>query len=202
MTPTLNEVEKALVYISQEGRSAGKRIEYEMKEIAGWQRVSLDTIRSLAETIKTTGDKIAKDILIDELKVRKAVYRYDLKKKMKRRRLLKLAKNLFSLIGHTERIKNGVKYRDTEGYWHPLYRVELLETFSTFGDLQDYKGQSHTWFESKGQLYPWFVIRTPFMLYGNPIDLFGKYVPEWMCKALNKNGYTLYGVRIVMHRDK
>lgn len=192
MTPTLNEVEKALVYISQEGRSAGKRIEYEMKEIAGWQRVSLDTIHSLAETIKTTGDKIAKDILIDELKVRKAVYKYDLKKKMKRRRLLKLAKNLFSLIRHTERIECGIKYRDTEGYWHQLYRMELLETFPTFGDLQDYRGQLH----------PIFVIRTPFMLYGNPIELFGKYVSDWMTQAIQKAGYTLYGAKIIAPTGK
>ena len=94
MEPSINEVEKALKYVVKEGLSAGKHARDELRRIAEWQNLAVTEIHALRDGLKVSSSKAFQDVVKRELKLAKLIYKHDLKKKMKWRRIMKLAQNL------------------------------------------------------------------------------------------------------------
>ena len=64
-----------------------------------------------------------------------------------------------------------------------MYHVERGEKFNNIGELQD----------ATHDISPFFILRTPFLKYGQPIELLVKEKWEWVCDAINhREGYEVY----------
>jgi len=183
MEPSINEIEKALKYIDKEGDNAGKHAKYELRRIAEWQNLSVTEIHALRDGLKVSSSKPFQDVVKREMKLAKLIYKHDLKKKMKWRRIMKLAQNLYAWSESTRRLMYGIGEKDKKGHWHKMYHVERGEKFTRICELQD----------AAHELDPFFILRTPFMLYGRPIELLVKIRWEWVCDAINRReGYEVY----------
>lgn len=183
MEPSINEVEKALKYIGKEGYNAAKHARDELRSIAEWQNQSISEIHALRDGLKVSSSKKFQDVVKRELKLAKLIYKHDLKKKMKWRRIVKLAQNMCAWSESTRSLLSGIGEKDNKGYWHKMYHVERGEKFTRICDLQD----------ATQELSPFFILRTPFMRYGHPIELLVKNRWEWVCDAINRReGYEMY----------
>lgn len=184
MEPSINEIEKALKYVSKEGYYyAGKRAREELRRIAEWQNQSVSEIHALRDSLKVIKSDRCLDIVKRELKLAKLIYKHDLKKKMRWRRIMKLAQNLYAWGESTRSLLSGIGEKDNKGYWHKMYHVERGEKFTRICDLQD----------ATHELDPFFILRTPFMEYSQPIELLVKVRWEWVCDAINRReGYEVY----------
>lgn len=184
MEPSINEIEKALKYVSKEGYYyAGKRAREELRRIAEWQNQSVSEIHALRDSLKVIKSDRCLDIVKRELKLAKLIYKHDLKKKMRWRRIMKLAQNLYAWGESTRSLLSGIGEKDNKGYWHKMYHVERGEKFTRICDLQD----------ATHELDPFFILRTPFMKYSQPIELLVKVRWEWVCDAINRReGYEVY----------
>lgn len=184
MEPSINEIEKALKYVSKEGYYyASKRAREELRRIAEWQNQSVSEIHALRDGLKVIKSDRCLDIVKRELKLAKLTYKHDLKKKMRWRRIMKLAQNLYAWSESTRSLLSGIGEKDNKGYWHKMYHVERGEKFNRICDLQD----------ATHELDPFFILRTPFMVYGHPIELLVKVRWEWICDAINRReGYEVY----------
>ena len=177
MEPSINEIEKALKYVSKEGYYyAGKHAREELRRIAEWQNQSISEIHALRDGLKVSSSK-------GELKLATLIYKHDLKKKMRWRRIMKLALNLYAWSESSRSLLSGIGEKDNKGYWHKMYHVERGEKFNNIGELQD----------ATHELDPFFILRTPFLKYGQPIELLVKEKWDWVCDAINRReGYEMY----------
>lgn len=183
MEPKISEVEKALKYIAKEGYDAGKHARDELRRIAEWQNMSISEIHALRDGLKVSSSKNFQDVVKRELKLAKLIYKHDLKKKMKWRRIMKLAQNLCAWSESTRSLLTGIGDKDNNGYWHKMYHVERGEKFTRICDLQ----------EATRDLNPFFILRTPFMKFGQPIELLIKIRRDWVWNAINRlEGYEVY----------
>ena len=183
MEPKISEVEKALKYIVKEGYDAGKHARDELRRIAEWQNMSISEIHALRDGLKVSSSKKFQDVVKRELKLAKLIYKHDLKKKMKWRRIMKLAQNLCAWSESTRSLLSGIGEKDNKGYWHKMYHVERGEKFTRICDLQD----------ATQELSPFFILRTPFMKFGQPIELMIKIRRDWVWNAINRlEGYEVY----------
>lgn len=183
MEPNINEIEKALKYVSKEGFYAGKHARDEIRRIAEWQNQSVSEIHSLRDSLKVIKSDRCLDIVKRELKLATLIYKHDLKKKMGWRRIMKLALNLYAWSESTRSLLSGIGEKDSKGYWHKMYHVERGEKFTRICDLQD----------ATNELDPFFILRTPFMKYGQPIELLVKIRWGWVLDAINRReGYEVY----------
>ena len=184
MEPSINEVEKALKYISKEGYYyAGKHAREELRRIAEWQNQSVSEIHALRDGLKANSSKAFQDVVKRELKLATLIYKHDLKKKMRWRRIMKLALNLYAWSESSRSLLSGIGEKDNKGYWHKMYHVERGEKFNNIGELQD----------ATHDISPFFILRTPFLKYGQPIELLVKEKWEWVCDAINhREGYEVY----------
>lgn len=183
MEPSINEIEKALKYVAKEGLYAGKHAREELRRIAEWQNQSVSEIHALRDGLKVIKSGRCMDIVKRELKLAKLIYTHDLKKKMRWRRIMKLAQNMCAWSESTRSLLSGIGEKDDKGYWHKMYHVELGAKFTRICDLQD----------ATHELDPFFILRTPFIRYGRPIELLVKNRWEWVCDAINRReGYEVY----------
>jgi hypothetical protein len=183
MEPSINEIEKALKYVIKEDYNAGKHARDELCRIAEWQNQSVSEIHSLRDSLKVIKSDRCLDIVKRELKLAKLIYKHDLKKQMKRRRIMKLAQNLYAWSESTRSLLSGIGEKDNKGYWHKMYHVERGEKFNNIGELQD----------ATHDISPFFILRTPFLKYGQPIELLVKEKWNWVCDAINhREGYEVY----------
>ena len=179
MEPKISEVEKALKYIVKEGYDAGKHARDELRRIAEWQNMSISEIHALRDGLKVSSSKKFQDVV----KLAKLIYKHELKKKMKWRRIMKLAQNLCAWSESTRSLLSGIGEKDNKGYWHKMYHVERGEKFTRICDLQD----------ATHELDPFFILRTPFMKFGQPIELLIKIRRDWVWNAINRlEGYEVY----------
>ena len=179
MEPKISEVEKALKYIVKEGYDAGKHARDELRRIAEWQNMSISEIHALRDGLKVSSSKKFQDVV----KLAKLIYKHELKKKMKWRRIMKLAQNLCAWSESTRSLLSGIGEKDNKGYWHKMYHVERGEKFTRICDLQD----------ATRDLNPFFILRTPFMKFGQPIELLIKIRRDWVWNAINRlEGYEVY----------
>lgn len=185
MKPTFKEVEKALKFIADMGLNAGVYARQEIGRISEWQLLNMSAIRSLSDSLQTTTDKVAREVLANELKLRTLVYRHEYKKKMRHRRVMKLAKNMYSWLHCTKALKTGVPEMNKNGEFS-------LKQLSLFGPARSY-AELHT---DMGDLHPHFVLHTPYNWYNEPVDLYGKELQDWMVEALEQQGYELYGATL------
>ena len=193
MEPKISEVEKALKYIIKEGYDAGKRARDELRRIAEWQNMSISEIHALRDGLKVSSSKKFQDVVKRELKLAKLIYKHDLKKKMKWRRIMKLAQNMCAWSESTRSLLSGIGEKDNKGYWHKMYHVERGEKFTRICDLQD----------ATQELSPFFILRTPFMKFGQPIELLIKIRRDWVWNAINRlEGYEVYQVAFVNDAKK
>ena len=129
MEPSINEIEKALKYVSKEGYYyAGKRAMEELRRIAEWQNQSVSEIHALRDSLKVIKSDRCLDIVKRELKLAKLIYKHDLKKKMRWRRIMKLAQNLYAWGESTRSLLSGIGEKDNKGYWHKMYHVTIRDT--------------------------------------------------------------------------
>ena len=184
MEPSINEIEKALKYVSKEGYYyAGKHAREELRRIAEWQNQSGSEIHALRDGLKVSSSKAFQDVVKRELKLAKLIYKHDLKKKMRWRRIMKLALNLYAWSESSRSLLSGIGEKDSKGYWHKMYHVERGEKFNNIGELQD----------ATHDISPFFILRPPFLKYGQPIELLVKEKWEWVCDAINhREGYEVY----------
>lgn len=183
MEPSINEIEKALKYISKGYYYAGKRAREELRRIAEWQNQSISEIHALRDGLKISSSKAFQDVVKRELKLATLIYKHDLKKKMRWRRIMKLALNLYAWSESSRSLLSGIGEKDNKGYWHKMYHVERGEKFNNIGELQD----------ATHDISPFFILRTPFLKYGQPIELLVKEKWDWVCDAINhREGYELY----------
>lgn len=183
MEPSINEIEKALKYVAKEGLDAGMHARDELRRIAEWQNQSVSEIHALRDGLKASSSKAFQDVVKRELKLATLIYKHDLKKKMRWRRIMKLALNLYAWSESTRSLLSGIGEKDSKGYWHKMYHVERGEKFTRICDLQD----------ATHELNPFFILRTPFMKYSQPIELLVKIRWEWVCDAINRReGYEVY----------
>lgn len=184
MEPSINEIEKALKYVAKEGYYyAGKHAREELRRIAEWQNQSVAEIHALRDGLKVSSSKAFQDVVKRELKLAKLIYKHDLKKKMRWRRIMKLALNLYAWSESSRSLLSGIGEKDNKGYWHKMYHVERGEKFNNIGELQD----------ATHDISPFFILRTPFMKYSQPIELLVKEKWDWVCDAINhREGYELY----------
>ena len=188
MEPSINEIEKALKYIAKEGYYAGDHARDELRHIAEWQNLSVTEIHALRDGLKVSSSKAFQDVVKRELKMAKLIYKHDLKKKMKWRRIMKLAQNLCAWSESTRSLLSGIGEKDNKGYWHKMYHVERGAKFTRICDLQD----------ATHELDPFFILRTPFIRYGQPIELLVKIRRDWVCDAINRReGYEMYKAELV-----
>lgn len=69
MEPSINEIEKALKYVSKEGYYyAGKRAREELRRIAEWQNQAVSEIHALRDGLKVIKSDRCLDIVKRELK--------------------------------------------------------------------------------------------------------------------------------------
>ena len=188
MKPTFKEAEKALKFIADMGLNAGAYARQEIGRISEWQQLNMSAIRSLSDSLKTTTDKVAREVLANELKLRTLVYRHEYKKKMRHRRVMKLARDLYALFMCTRNLKSGLLSRDMDGNAGKaaLQNLTLHGPYGTYAELQ----------HAVGQNCPMFVIRTPYKWYEETIDLVGQTMRPWMLDALQTAGYELYGATL------
>ena len=185
MKPTFKEAEKALKFIADMGLNAGAYARQEIGRISEWQQLNMSAIRSLSDSLKTTTDKVAREVLANELKLRTLVYRHEYKKKMRHRRVMKLAKDMYSWFHCTKALKGGIPGVNKNG-------EPSLKQVSVFGPARSYAElQSVT-----DNLHPYFVLHTPYNWYNEPFDLYGKELQDWMVEALEHPGYALYGASL------
>lgn len=183
MEPSINEIEKALKYVAKEGLYAGMHARDELRRIAEWQNLSITEIHALRDGLKLSSSKAFQDVVKRELKLAKLIYKHDLKKKMKWRRIMKLAQNLYAWSESTRSLLSGIGERDNKGYWHKMYHVECGEKFNNIGELQD----------ATHDISPFFILRTPILMGSQPIDLLVKEKWAWVCDAINhREGYEVY----------
>ena len=183
MEPSINELEKALKYVAKEGLYAGMHARDELHRIAEWQNLSITEIHDLRDSLKVIKSDRCLDIVKRELKLATLIYKHDLKKKMRWHRIMKLAQNLYAWSESTRSLLSGIGEKDSKGYWHKMYHVERGEKFTRICDLQD----------ATHELDPFFILRTPFLKYGQPIELLVKVRWEWVCDAINRrDGYEVY----------
>lgn len=183
MEPSINEIEKALKYVAKEGLYAGMHARDELHRIAEWQNLSITEIHDLRDSLKVIKSDRCLDIVKRELKLATLIYKHDLKKKMRWHRIMKLAQNLYAWSESTRSLLSGIGEKDSKGYWHKMYHVERGEKFTRICDLQD----------ATHELDPFFILRTPFLKYGQPIELLVKVRWEWVCDAINRrDGYEVY----------
>lgn len=185
MEPSINEIEKALKYVAKEGYYyAGKHAREELRRIAEWQNQSVAEIHALRDGLKvSSSSKAFQDVVKRELKLAKLIYKNDLKKKMRWRRIMKLALNLYAWSESSRSLLSGIGEKDNKGYWHKMYHVERGEKFNNIGELQD----------ATHDISPFFILRTPFMKYSQPIELLVKVKWDWVCDAINhREGYEVY----------
>ena len=182
MKPTFKEAEKALKFIADMGLNSGAYARQEIGRISEWQQVNMSAIRSLSDSLKTTTDKVAREVLANELKLRTLVYKHEYKKKMRHRRVTKLAKDLYSWFHCTKALKTGVPEMNKNGEFS-LKHVSLFGPSRSYAELQT----------DMCDLHPYFVLRTPYNWYNEPVDLYGKELQDWMVEALEQPGYELYG---------
>ena len=184
MEPSINEIEKALKYVAKEGYYyAGKHAREELRRIAEWQNQSITKIHDLRDGLKVIKSGRCLDIVKHELKLAKLIYKHDLKKKMRWRRIMKLALNLYAWSESTRSLLSGIGEKDDKGYWHKMYHVERGEKFNKICDLQD----------ATHDISPFFILRTPFRQYSQPIELLVKTKRGWVCDAINRReGYEVY----------
>lgn len=183
MEPSLNEIEKALKYVAKEGLCAGKHARDELRRIAEWQNQSVTEIHALRDGLKASGSKAVQGVIKRELKLAKLIYKHDLKKKTKWRRIMKLAQNMCAWSESTRSLLSGIGERDIEGCWHKMYHVERGAKFNKFCNLQNV---TH-------EIFPFFILRTPFMKYGQPIELLVKNRWKWVRDAISgREGYKVY----------
>lgn len=184
MEPSINEVEKALKYIAKEGYYyAGMHARDELRRIAEWQNQSVTEIHALRDGLKVSSSKAFQDVVKRELKLAKLIYKHDLKKKMKWRRIMKLAQNLYAWSESTRSLLSGIGEKDNKGYWYKMYHVERGEKFTRICDLQD----------ATHELDPFFILRTPILMGSQPIELLVKVKWDWVCDAINRReGYEVY----------
>jgi len=183
MEPSINEIEKALKYVTKEGLDAGMHARDELRRIAEWQNQSVSEIHALKDGLKVSSSKAFQDVVKRELKLATLIYKHDLKKKMRWRRIMKLALNLYAWSESTRSLL----------YWHKMYHVERGEKFTRICDLQD----------ATHELDPFFILRTPFLKYGQPIELLVKVKREWVCDAINRReGYEVYQAVLVNDAKK
>jgi len=192
MELTFAEVKKALKIIQDWGNCAGERAVEEIDRISKWQNLNIKDIHGIQKALKDGVDDSAKSILQHELKLHKLVYRHDLKRNMKRRWLMRVVKDLNSWIHSTRRLLDGVGCFYKNGQWKSRFHVERGPQFNYICDLQD----------ATGELDPYFILRTPFKLHGNPIELIVKHRMEWICDALRKDtgedtGFEIYQAILV-----
>ena len=193
MEPSINEVEKALKYVVKEGLSAGKHARDELRRIAEWQNLAVTDIHALRDGLKVSSSKAFQDVVKRELKLAKLIYKHDLKKKMKWRRIMKLAQNLYAWSESTGSLLSGIGEKDNKGYWHKMYHVEHGEKFNSIADLQD----------ATHDISPFFILHTPFKKHGWPIELLVKEKWEWVCDAINhREGYEVYQAVFVNDAEK
>jgi len=185
MKPTFKEAEKALKFIADMGLNSGTYADQKIRRISIWQQVNMSAIRSLSDSLKTTTDKVAREVLANELKLRTLVYKHEYKKKMRRRRVMKLAKDLYSRFHCTKALKTGVPEMNKNGEFS-LKQVSLFGPARSYAELQT----------DMGDLHPYFVLHTPYNWYNEPVDLYGKELQDWMVEALEHPGYTLYGATL------
>lgn len=181
MEPSLNEIEKALKYVAKEGLCAGKHARDELRRIAEWQNQSVTEIHALRDGLKASGSKAVQDVVKRELKLAKLSYKHDLKKKMKWRRNMKLVQDLYAWSESTRSLLSGIGERDIEGCWRKMYHVEYGAKFNNVTELQ----------YATHDISPFFILRTPFMRYGRPIELMVKICWGWVFDAINE-GYEVY----------
>ena len=183
MEPSINEIEKALKYVAKEGLYAGMHAMDELRRIAEWQNQSITEIHDLRDSLKVIKSGRCLDIVKHELKLATLIYKHDLKKKMRWHRIMKLAQNLYAWSESTGSLLSGIGENDSKGYWHKMYHVERGEKFTRICDLQD----------ATHELDPFFILRTPFMKYGQPIELLVKIRWGWVLDAINRReGYEVY----------
>lgn len=183
MEPSINEIEKALKYVAKEGYDAGKHARDELRRIAEWQNLSVTEIHALRDGLKVSSSKAFQDVVKRELKLAKLIYKHDLKKKMKWRRIMKLAQNLCAWSESTRSLLSGIGEKDDKGYWHKMYHAEHGAKFKSIAELQD----------ATHDISPFFILRTPFIRYGRPIELMVKIRWDWVCDAINhREGYEVY----------
>ena len=182
MKPTFKEVEKALKFIADMGLNAGTYACQKIRRISNWQQVNMSAIRSLSDSLKTTPDKVVREVLANDLKLRTLVYKHEYKKKMRQRRVMKLAKNLYSLFHCTKALKAGFPEVNKNG-------APSLKQITMFGPSRSY-AELQT---DMVNLHPYFVLRTPYKWYNESVDLYGKELQDWMVEALEYPGYELYG---------
>ena len=183
MEPSINEIEKALKYVAKEGWYAGMHARDELRRIAEWQNLSITEIDDLRDGLKVIKSDRCLDIVKRELKLATLIYKHDLKKKMKWHRIMKLAQNLYAWSESTRSLLSGIDEKDNKGCWHKMYHVERGEKFNNIGELQDV---TH-------DISPFFILRTPFLKYGQPIELLVKEKWGWVFDAINhREGYEVY----------
>lgn len=183
MEPSINEIEKALKYISKDGYYyAGKHARRELRRIAEWQNQSITKIHDLRDGLKVIKSGRCLDIVKRELKLAKLIYKHDLKKKMRLRRIMQLAQDLYAWSESTRCFMSGIGEKDNNGYWHKI-RVKLGEKINNIAELQD----------ATHDINPVFILRTPFRQYTRPIELLVKTKRDWVYDAFNRReGYEVY----------
>lgn len=185
MKPTFKEAEKAIKFIAEMGLNAGAYARQEIGRISNWQQLNMSAIRSLSDSLKTTTDKVAREVLANELKLRTLVYKHEYKKRMRHRRVMKLAKNLYSLFHCTKALKAGYPEVNKNG-------APSLKQITMFGPSRSYAELQI----DMNNLHPYFVLHTPYSWYSEPVDLYGKELQDWMVEALEHPGYKLYGATL------
>lgn len=188
------EVEKVLEFLALNGYDAVTKANREIDSIKKWQGVSIDEIHQFASAIKRIEEPAVRKMLKSELHSRKLLYKNSLRAMMKRRRFYKAVKDFFSWQQHTYNMQAQ----------NPPSHVELGVQYTSFGWLTD---RERTWNDIADHLMPFFIITTPFELYGRRMQFYGNKQASWMSDALNatmiktaQNGeYELHSVKVVPH---
>lgn len=192
MIPTIKEVQKALSYIARWQSFTVEQADREIKQFAEWQNLNIRKIHNIQKSLKEVSSETVKEILRNELKLCKLVYKHDLKYKLKHHRIMRLAKDLISWSQSTRTLISGIGTGDElTGKWFRNYHVERGDRFTYICDLQD----------ATNELDPVFILRTPYRLLDAPIEFLVKRRTEWIMDAINCTpGYEVYKAVVVNDR--
>ena len=174
MNASFKEIDKALKLLTQTGYMSNYGIQRELDNIAEWQKNAVAEIKSLGRAACKITEKYPHDILSRECHERKVLYKDALRKKMKRRKVLRLAVDLYAWARQSGDAMYGRWLNDgTKRYT----KLELRDKINAP--------------EHNGQIV---VLCTPYIAYGiTHICFVGNRFTDWMKDAVaSRTGYELH----------
>jgi len=191
MVITFKEAEDALRYISKR-LYISSAIEC-IDSISKWQKRSIEEIHSFGKAADQITDQVPHDFLSNECHVRKVLYRDALRRKMKVRRAMRIAVDMFAWAEQTRSLLIGIpEFHIDDGGYHEM-KLHI-------GERADVHTDEHLYLllGEKLEINRCFVLETPYIKFSDPIRLVCKRIAPWMEDALSveQSGYKLFRAEI------